>query len=238
MSSLQTIEILGVPVGSATSDAAAAAIAEGFAAGRTQRIAFLNHNLAVRLMELDRLAVLDDFTVLNDGLSLDVAARMLHGRRFAANLNGTDLTPRILAALPKSARLFLYGARPEVVAEAARRLAEAGHAVAGFRDGYGGDPAGAAAAAREAGAEVVLVAMGNPAQELWIADYGAASGARLFLAVGAWLDFMTGTVPRAPALVRRLRLEWLFRLALEPRRLLRRYTVDAARFLIAALRRR
>jgi len=236
MTALPPIEVLGVRVISCDVETAVATVIDGFAAGRTQRIAFLNHNLAVRLLERGRLCILDAFIVLNDGLALDIAARLLRGRRFAANLNGTDLTPKILAALPKSARIFLYGARPEVVAEAARRLTARGHRVVGFCDGYSCDGATAAAAAREAGAEVALVALGNPQQELWIADYGAESGARLFLGIGAWFDFMTGATRRAPAAIRRARLEWLYRLTLEPKRLMRRYTIDAARFFVAALR--
>ncbi len=79
-------------------------------------------------------------------------------------------------------------------------------------------------------AGIVLVAFGNPAQEAWILDNSAACTAPLMFGVGALLDFLSGNARRAPRLVRTLHLEWLFRLAHEPRRLLKRYTWDLARF--------
>ena len=80
------------------------------------------------------------------------------------------------------------------------------------------------------GADVVLVAFGNPAQETWILEHCDACDAPLMFGVGALLDFLSGNARRAPPWVRRLHLEWLYRLACEPRRLLRRYTWDLARF--------
>ena len=73
--------------------------------------------------------------------------------------------------------------------------------------------------------------MGNPLQELWIDEHGAVTGATLFFAVGALLDFQAGTVRRAPAWVRRLRCEWIFRLFQEPLRLAQRYLIGNFVFL-------
>ncbi len=70
--------------------------------------------------------------------------------------------------------------------------------------------------------EVIIVNFGAPHQERWIARFGAAyPKARLLMAVGGGLDFLTGRVPRAPRLMQRLGLEWLWRLVLQPRRLWR-----------------
>ena len=60
----------------------------------------------------------------------------------------------------------------------------------------------------------------------------------LAFGVGALLDFAAGEISRAPSLIRRLRLEWAYRLALEPKRLYRRYTVEAPVFLLQVIRRR
>jgi beta-1,4-glucosyltransferase len=81
-------------------------------------------------------------------------------------------------------------------------------------------------------AEVVLVALGNPIQEEWILANREALDANVVVGVGALFDFWSGDKPRAPLLVQRVRLEWLYRLCLEPRRLLRRYTVDIMAFLV------
>lgn len=80
-------------------------------------------------------------------------------------------------------------------------------------------------------ADCVLVAMGNPLQEIWIDEHGDKTGATLFFAVGALLDFQAGTVRRAPAWVRRLRCEWIFRLLQEPLRLAQRYLIGNFVFL-------
>jgi len=81
------------------------------------------------------------------------------------------------------------------------------------------------------GASVVWIGLGAPKQELWAADHEARLHARLILPVGAAFDFHSGRVRRAPARLRRLGLEWLFRVAMEPRRLARRYLTTNGRFL-------
>jgi beta-1,4-glucosyltransferase len=92
--------------------------------------------------------------------------------------------------------------------------------------------AGLVALINRSQAEVVLVALGNPMQEEWILVNRQALDAKVVVGVGALFDFWGGYKPRAPQLVQRLRLEWLYRLCLEPRRLLRRYTLDILMFLL------
>lgn len=79
---------------------------------------------------------------------------------------------------------------------------------------------------RLAGVDVLNVALGKPRQEIWIHDYGDATGARLLLAFGASADFLAGQVPRAPEWVRGAGLEWFYRLQQEPKRLAKRYLVQ------------
>lgn len=83
-----------------------------------------------------------------------------------------------------------------------------------------------AQAVAEAGVELLFVGLGKPRQELWIAEYGALTGAGALLAFGASADFVSGTVQRAPAWVAEHGFEWLWRLGIEPRRLARRYLVQ------------
>lgn len=83
--------------------------------------------------------------------------------------------------------------------------------------------------------DIVLVGMGNPLQELWLAQNLKATGTRLGFAVGALFDFMTGDARRAPDWVRHLRVEWLHRLFHEPIRLARRYLVGIPLFILRIL---
>jgi exopolysaccharide biosynthesis WecB/TagA/CpsF family protein len=74
--------------------------------------------------------------------------------------------------------------------------------------------------------DILVVCLGKPRQELWIAEYGALSGARVMLAFGAVVDFLADRIERAPRWVVNAKMEWAWRLAREPRRLATRYLVD------------
>ncbi|MFD1243246.1 WecB/TagA/CpsF family glycosyltransferase [Arthrobacter ulcerisalmonis] len=76
------------------------------------------------------------------------------------------------------------------------------------------------------GVDILFVCLGKPRQELWMKDYGHLTGARVLLAFGATVDFLAGSVRRAPEALRDAGLEWAWRLALEPKRLASRYLVD------------
>lgn len=179
-------------------------------------------------------------TVFNDGVGLDLASELLYDMPFPENLNGTDLTPALLAALPAGTPVFLLGSAPGVAEAAGRILAQRhGITIAGTHHGFftaAQDPQVVEHIAAS-GARLVIVAMGNPGQELWAARRCEQLGIPV-LCVGAFLDFTAGIVARAPGVIRTLRIEWVWRLMLEPRRMARRYLVGNAAFLLAVLRQR
>jgi beta-1,4-glucosyltransferase len=231
--------ILGVEISVARQREAIEFLLARLAARVPTRVAFANANLLTTLSsEPGSPRLLDGFLVLNDGIAVDLASLALYRSWFPDNLNGTDLIPALLAAAPGGARAFLYGAKPDVLAGTAALLAERyGCVVCGAVDGFADAPPEAVARqAWEARPDIVLVALGNPLQEEWIAAHAATIGAPLAIGVGALFDFLTGAVPRAPVPMRRLRLEWLYRWAQEPGRLRRRYTIGMARFLARVIR--
>ncbi|MEI6414577.1 MAG: WecB/TagA/CpsF family glycosyltransferase [Pseudomonadota bacterium] len=89
---------------------------------------------------------------------------------------------------------------------------------------------------RDAETDVLLVALGAPRQEAWIQQHMEATGATLVMAVGGLFDFYSGRIPRAPLWMRRLGLEWVFRLLQEPGRLWRRYLLGNLVFLFRIAR--
>jgi N-acetylglucosaminyldiphosphoundecaprenol N-acetyl-beta-D-mannosaminyltransferase len=94
---------------------------------------------------------------------------------------------------------------------------------------------------RAAEADLVLVGLGAPKQEIWIDQVRTTLRPAVLLGVGASLDFLAGAIPRAPPWMSRSGLEWLYRLGREPRRMWRRYLVRDPKFLIVmapAVRRR
>jgi exopolysaccharide biosynthesis WecB/TagA/CpsF family protein len=232
---VRTQEILGVEVLSCHLDLACDLIETRIANRTPARVAFLNANLSLLAVQRpDLREALKAFMVFNDGLGVDIANRVLNGSRFPANLNGTDLVPYFLGRIRYSLRIFLFGARPETLQKAARVIQRRWphHIVVGQAHGYHdvGQQALIPEIILKARPDVVLVAMGNPIQELWIAQH-VPRCAPCCLGVGALFDFLAGDVKRAPRWIRAVRCEWMFRLALEPRRLWRRYLVGNAKFI-------
>lgn len=176
--------------------------------------------------------------LLPDGVGVELASKMT-GDTLAANLNGTDLVPALLAQAAKRGQsVYLFGGKPGAADAAADALVHStpNLRIAGTRDGYAGaaDTAAVIADINESGADIVLVALGVPMQELWLHENAPLLNARLTLAVGALFDFLAGIVVRAPHWVRRAKMEWVWRLAQEPRRLAKRYLAGNATFLAHA----
>lgn len=199
-------------------------------------ISFLNaHNANAMLKDADYRQALERHLVLPDGVGVDVASLALFGKSFPANLNGTDFVPALLTYMTTPKRIGLVGAKPETLAKARDQFAAHApwHEVVAIHDGYFSDeqsPAIAREIARHK-VDILLVAMGTPRQEKWIDRYIRPEHARLVISVGALFDFVAGEVPRAPAMVRRMRMEWLYRFAQEPRRLAGRYFLGGPIFL-------
>lgn len=165
--------------------------------------------------------------VFCDGIGMKIAGKIL-SKPIRENVNGTDMFPLLCKDLAsKGARLYFLGARPGVARATASRMKEQfpGLVVAGCQHGFFhpeqlpeviGD-------IRASQADVIFVAMGAPRQEAWIRENFPATGATVAIAVGGLFDFYSGNIPRASLWIRRLGMEWIWRLLQEPRRLWRRY---------------
>lgn len=235
------ISILGVPFASVHFDEAVERIRGMMGTAASHQVVIANaHTLNVAYSDPAYRRVLEGAAlVLRDGVGVELAAA-LRGRRLPHNFVGTDFVPALLERLAEAGvRVFLYGAAPGI-ADAAARVLEArcpGIIVAGVQHGYE-NGAAAVSRIRAARPDVLLVALGNPLQEHWIAEHLDQVDARVAIGVGALFDYLAGRVPRAPGWMRRLRGEWLFRLAVEPRRLWRRYLVGNVQFLWRVVRSR
>ncbi|MFP5076315.1 WecB/TagA/CpsF family glycosyltransferase [Rhizobium sp. YIM 134829] len=191
-------------------------------------VSFLNANNANILVDdPEYRAILERHVVLPDGVGLDIASQIFHGTPFPANLNGTDFVPALMTYMTKPRRVALVGAKRAVLERAAEgfRRHAPWHDFIPVADGYF-DPADSdkvMAKVRAVAPDILIIAMGTPKQEKWIDAHVGPGHARLVMGVGALFDFMGGQVPRAPDTVRKLRLEWLYRLTIEPGRLWRRY---------------
>lgn len=161
--------------------------------------------------------------VLPDGIGIILAARIL-GTPLREKVPGIDFAAKLLEMLSHSGgSVFLLGAKPGVAEEAGRRLAEAhpGLVIAGAADGYFTDGAPVIKRINDARPDLLLVCLGSPKQELWMAANLDKLNVHLCAGLGGSLDVFAGTVSRAPAFFRKLELEWLYRLICEPRRIKR-----------------
>ncbi|NVO15332.1 MAG: WecB/TagA/CpsF family glycosyltransferase [Rhodoplanes sp.] len=206
-------------------------------------VEFLNSNVSNLAEESQALSeALNAGIVLNDGFGADLASKLLYGRFFPENLNGTDFVPWFLAETDHRFRIYLVGAEGDVAARALETLRQAApqHTYLGARDGFFSvdEQAGVAAAVRATGADLVLVGMGTPNQEIWAHTHLMTMGGPSVFCVGGLFDFLAEHKPRAYQWVRQLRSEWLFRLMVEPRRLWRRYLLGNLVFMARLFRAR
>jgi N-acetylglucosaminyldiphosphoundecaprenol N-acetyl-beta-D-mannosaminyltransferase len=176
--------------------------------------------------------------VTPDGMPLVWGLRWL-GVSPATRVYGPELTPALLEAAAKRAiPVGFYGGAPEVldtfVLEARRRWPDLKVVYAcspPYRQLTTQEDAAVARTIEVSGARIVLVGLGCPKQELWMASHVGRFGAVL-VGVGAAFDFLAGAKRQAPRVLQNAGLEWLFRLATEPKRLLKRYLGQNPRFAV------
>nr|WP_269071896.1 WecB/TagA/CpsF family glycosyltransferase [Rhizobium sp. C4] len=204
-------------------------------------ISFLNANNAnIMYADAEYREVLARQMILPDGVGVDIAATVVYGDKFPANLNGTDFVPALLTYMDRPKRIGLIGGLGDVAEKAAMNFKRHApwHEFVVVSDGYFDDADSVAVAERVEALklDILLVGLGSPKQEKWVDNYIRPEHARLVLCVGALFDFVGKAVPRAPRVVRRLRLEWIFRLLIEPKRLWRRYIIGNPLFIARTLR--
>jgi exopolysaccharide biosynthesis WecB/TagA/CpsF family protein len=210
-------------------------------AGRRATVVGVNAHVVNLCARDDRFAaaVGEAALAFPDGQSVVWAARLL-GHRPRGRVPLTHMTdPMCRAWAAAGLPVFLLGGRPGVAERAGARLAdEYGLVVAGTRHGYFAehDEPEMVAAINRSGARILLVGLGNPGQELWLARHRAALVPPVALTCGGWLDWTAGERRPCPRFVYRLGLEWAYRLAQEPRRLFTRYVVGNPRFVYHVLR--
>jgi exopolysaccharide biosynthesis WecB/TagA/CpsF family protein len=229
--------IFGVAITDMPRDVALQRLLQALQAHQPMKLAFCNaHTANLAWSSPEVRETLKAFTIFADGIGVDIAAKALHGARFAANLNGTDFVPALLQAEPRSLTIALFGAAPGVAEKAASAITSFApqHHVAAIQHGFGDAVAMQAFLDQlsQAPVDILLVAMGNPKQEEFIATRVSGHHATLAIGVGALFDFLAGEVHRAPLWIQHLRLEWLYRLAQEPQRLFRRYVLGNPLFLL------
>ncbi len=171
-----------------------------------------------------------------DGTGVRLAARFT-GNRLPARMTGADwIWDLCEVAARDRVSLFFLGGAPGVADDAARRLRARYPSlrILGTADGYGLDGL-TIDRLNTLRPDIVLVGMGSPTQEKWIARHRSELDVPVLWAVGALFDFVAGRIRRGPRWMTEHGLEWICRLAVEPRKLWRRYLIGNPRFMLRVL---
>ena len=234
-------QLFGLPLVNAHPEDVAHAIVERAAHGLNSTLAFINAH-CINTLKSDpaygrALARAD--ALLPDGSGMSIAARMA-GERISHNLNGTDLFPLLCReAAAQEEGLFLLGGHPGVAAAASATMRQSmpGLNICGTQHGYFTADEEAALIARinASGASILLVGLGVPHQEKWIARNRDKLDVAVVMGVGGLFDYYSNRIPRAPQWVRAIGQEWIWRLMQEPRRMAGRYLLGNPLFLARAV---
>jgi N-acetylglucosaminyldiphosphoundecaprenol N-acetyl-beta-D-mannosaminyltransferase len=179
-----------------------------------------------------------------EGVGIHLAAWFLHTSTTGLRLNhnATDLNERLLGFLNSEKRsIYFLGGTPSTMDSLLTTVRQRypDLRIAGACDGYSGmtDPA-LIEGINGSQADVVMLALGQPNQERWLYLHRDMINVPVCIAAGGFFDFISGTTLRAPWFVRAVRMEWFFRMMMEPGRLWKRYIIGIPQFIFLILKQR
>lgn len=235
------VEIFGIGVDVVDAGEAVARALDMALAGRASYVVTPNVEIvmAARSDEELRRSLNGADLAVGDGIGLVWASRIL-GKPLPAWVSGIDLMTDLLREASKHGlRVFLLGSTQEVVTAAAERMRSVlGAEVVGFHHGFFSpleEPKIVDSILRTE-PHIIFVGMGSPRQELWMAENVSLIGRGVMIAVGGSFDVISGAKRRAPSLLRKLGLEWMYRLISEPRRFRRMMALPRFAALVLAAR--
>lgn len=230
------IRLLGVRFDHLSRSEALAAMSGIFGKGKAQKVYIVNahtSNLAYRYADFREVLNSADL-LLNDGAGIQIASHLV-GKPFPDNLVGTDLVPQLCEiAVKRDVSVFLLGGKHGVPEMAAKKLMDMipGLKVSGVQHGYYDEEETQAVIRKinSSGAGILLVAFGNPLQEMFIHRHAKELECDVCIGIGGLIDYLGGDLQRAPRWVRRMRFEWLYILVRQPHKW-RRYLLGNPLFL-------
>ena len=156
-----------------------------------------------------------------DGIGVVYASKKMGGK-IKSRITGIDSMDMLCQlSNDKGYKIFMYGAAPVVVKNAQKALIEKYPQIniVGIIDGYEKNNDKIINKINESGANILFVALGSPKQEFWINENKDKLNVNIFQGVGGSFDVFSGGIKRAPKLMQKLGLEWLYRLIKEPSRI-------------------
>lgn len=222
---MQPVKVLDIPVNCSSMDDALAAIASFVASDAKHHVITADSSMAVmgRTDQELRRIVEDASLVTPDSVGILWAAHR-KDPAMVTRVSGVELVEELCKhSVTEGYSLYFLGAAPGIAQLATERMADRykGTHIAGAQHGYFQEPEVAAVIdeINAARSDILCVAMGIPRQEKWIASHKHLINASVFIGVGGTFDVLSGTVKRAPRLFQRLKLEWLWRVMANPKKI-------------------
>jgi N-acetylglucosaminyldiphosphoundecaprenol N-acetyl-beta-D-mannosaminyltransferase len=219
------IRLLGMRIDRVTMDQALGLVEQYIASRRPHHIVTADASMVVTYNEDPEFAKIVDASdlITPDGAGILWASKHI-GTPVRSKVSGVDLAARCCAlSAQNNWRIFFFGAAPGVAEEAAARMMARypGCQIVGFRDGFfkPEDEPQIVEQIRSLETDILLVALGIPKQEKFIARHRDALGVSVLIGVGGTLDVFSGSVRRAPVWMQKAGLEWLHRLAANPKKI-------------------
>lgn len=232
------VRIMGCDIDNLTMEETLETIAGFIASGRPHQHVVVNVDKLVKARHSPELRrIINECALVNpDGMPVVWASRLL-GRPLKERVAGVDLFESLMQrAAERGWRVFLLGARPEIVARVASLYPAKypGLVIAGYRDGYWSrdEETGVAEEIRAANPDILFVAISSPKKEQFLARWQAYMRVPFAMGVGGTFDVAAGLVKRAPLWMQKTGFEWFYRFAQEPRRMFRRYFIDSMGFFV------
>lgn len=237
--------VLGIPIATGGADTTMDVLIAGAVANARLLVTYCNvHTANLAYSDPDFRKLLAEWAdrVFCDGFGITVATTLTGQEKPERHTPPDWIVPFASRSAELGLSWFLLGSSEESVTVAASKIAQAsGVTIAGIHHGHFDhtDPEATGEVIRRinaAGASVLIVGMGQPKQEKWLKANWQTLHVPVALCVGAMFDYVSATLPRAPAWITGSGLEWAARLAREPKRMWRRYLVGLPLFLVRAIR--
>lgn len=175
--------------------------------------------------EFKRILMSDHTIITADGIGVVKGMQKL-GYEIKERVTGVDIVKKMLVSANKERRsLYLFGAKQEVVSALAEKISQeySDIQLLGYTNGYVSDKDEVFEKIKKLSPDIVLVALGIPAQELLIERHYEAFNKGIFIGIGGAFDVLSGMKKRAPKFFVKYNLEWLYRICSEPKRMKRFY---------------
>ncbi len=240
MRAIRSINILGVNVSDITYELFTELVSNCVSNGRQSCIGYANAHTLNRCFEDSQLKELlngMDF-VHPDGIGVFKASRYLYETDgLSERMTGSDFYPVLAGLCEKEGwKVFFFGHKKETLSKILAHYPNL--RIAGLAEGYGFEDEAVVSEINASGADILLVGLSFPRQEMWISSNRQKLSPKVILAVGDGFRVFSGEKVRGPAIFRKLGLEWLIRLLLHPVRDFRRYFVGVPLFIARIIRQR